>query len=941
MKPVTLRSNPALDDATWEFTFPPSSLSAPSRRPGVILGKMISLHVDAITLRVEQFPSNRVLNSDDPTKFVLLSIDKRFRFPEQPMKVAVDYVLHSHHFQTERTILLSTRSKSDKELDDRIYNLGEFRKIMNVAKRAKRIGLLFSSAQIDYNLDPRWIADIPDIPLAMRYLGYKGVLMLHPELDEKKQHLAQFRKSMKKFNTTADRTFSVVGHSKPYSFGRLNNDIIVLLSSLGISDAAFLLKQQEYFDWVSNASKDPVKALDFLACLEQYALAEKALLDGVDSEGVKREIRRLQNAEVAGARQELTKKFKSRMIIHKSRRLYGVCDPFQVLKEGEVHIRITVSRKGPATPIHGDVIIVRNPCLHPGDILKLRAVHHPKLSHLVDCLVFASVARPGHKAAPSMSSGGDLDGDEFFVCWDSDLVPKTIAESYDYPGNREFTKKEVTREDLAAHFASYNASGVAKVSALHAKWSRSSPLGALCVQCQELNALHSQSVDGANIKIPDRLATPPEPTENSGPKYILDQLEEATDQFATRFAESASRRVEIAALDQEEGELLLGQLLQSKQNSISEFELFNLAYRLSVKHKIDIRPYLAQLDFSALTTAQKHVMSSTLALSAIDCPEIWNSLVRSDILTPRDLYQRNLAQPFTLHRLYSSRLSGLTTFFEYLQMATQDYTRKVLIIQTDKRFAVGIFMRGQIPWDEDPEVNENVVVCSFMPNTASTPATLRPCTTGYRLHCSDYRLQLYNKQIADTFIFVNRASSALGTEVSTSIALQKISRTVQNQLGRVNRTPVIAIELHVVSNRDRVAHQLFDLWFEHVPTEEHVRRFQRVPVPYRFNDLEDVDWDSEEAGGLKEVFYRNIPGIPLWSNKQKHDAQSMAACLSRRMKPEIDIIMNFAIKYHAEHELFLVFDREISNSRCLFHSSRLDREISSVDVRSPESLSTG
>jgi len=46
-----------------------------------------------------------------------------------------------------------------------------------------------------------------------------------------------------------------------------------------------------------------------------------------------------------------------------------------------------------------------------GDILKLRAVHHEKLAHLVDCIVFASVAKPGHKAAPSMSSGRDLDGE--------------------------------------------------------------------------------------------------------------------------------------------------------------------------------------------------------------------------------------------------------------------------------------------------------------------------------------------------------------------------------------------------------------------------------------------------------------------------------------------------------------------------------------------------
>lgn len=74
------------------------------------------------------------------------------------------------------------QAKSDAELDDRIYRLGDFGKIMNVAKRwllavllvpaikshcmplgAKRIGLLFSEAQIDYRLDPRYIADIPDI----------------------------------------------------------------------------------------------------------------------------------------------------------------------------------------------------------------------------------------------------------------------------------------------------------------------------------------------------------------------------------------------------------------------------------------------------------------------------------------------------------------------------------------------------------------------------------------------------------------------------------------------------------------------------------------------------------------------------------------------------------------------------------------------------------
>ena len=115
-------------------------------------------------------------------------------------------------------------------------------------------------------------------------------------------------------------------------------------------------------------------------------------------------------------------------MIHKSRLIFGVCDPYSVLKEGQVHIRITSTRKGPTTPINGDVLVVRNPCLHPGehifdmistcllkelslgDCLKLRAVSDRRLSHLVDCIVFASVARPGHHSAPAMSSGGDLDG---------------------------------------------------------------------------------------------------------------------------------------------------------------------------------------------------------------------------------------------------------------------------------------------------------------------------------------------------------------------------------------------------------------------------------------------------------------------------------------------------------------------------------------------------
>lgn len=88
-------------------------------------------------------------------------------------------------------------------------------------------------------------------------------------------------------------------------------------------------------------------------------------------------------------------------------------------------------------------------------------------------------------------------------------------------------------------------------------------------------------------------------------------------------------------------------------------------------------------------------------------------------------------------------------------------------------------MRGEIAWDEDPEVNENVVVCSFLPHGTSNMSTYRPCNPGYRLHCSDANLQLYNKHRGDTFIFMTKPPAASGAEVAVSIALQKISAPVQ------------------------------------------------------------------------------------------------------------------------------------------------------------------
>jgi hypothetical protein len=88
-------------------------------------------------------------------------------------------------------------------------------------------------------------------------------------------------------------------------------------------------------------------------------------------------------------------------------------------------------------------------------------------------------------------------------------------------------------------------------------------------------------------------------------------------------------------------------------------------------------------------------------------------------------------------------------------------------------------MRGDIPWEEEPEVSDNVVAVTFMAKSSATPPTHRPCTKGYRLHCSYGRFQLYDKHIGDTFVFIGRSPSEHESDVVMSIALGKFSGVVQ------------------------------------------------------------------------------------------------------------------------------------------------------------------
>jgi regulator of nonsense transcripts 1 len=58
---------------------------------------------------------------------------------------------------------------------------------------------------------------------------------------------------------------------------------------------------------------------------------------------------------------------KCRIFVHKSRIPFGMCDAWDVLKEGECAVKVTLEENGlPHALKNTEIIVIRNPCLHPG-----------------------------------------------------------------------------------------------------------------------------------------------------------------------------------------------------------------------------------------------------------------------------------------------------------------------------------------------------------------------------------------------------------------------------------------------------------------------------------------------------------------------------------------------------------------------------------------------
>ncbi|KAJ1566029.1 hypothetical protein HK096_004040 [Nowakowskiella sp. JEL0078] len=324
--------------------------------------------------------------------------------------------------------------------------------------------------------------------IQVRLPAVKGVLLVDPSLPES---TIKIRKSMCKLPLVLEKClkrdlstklvselpFHVLDYSHPSSFVFLNHQSLALFVKRGIAVDVIKAKMKHYINAVRYMTMSPLFALNFLWITGKYDFLIK-FIHGFSEFYTK--IRQDQDTDMAAIYQfrseywerleEMQKaelkrwKKKERWVKRPEENpgnssatrtpvgdplaegadfdlrvqlpvrgvmLYGASDPSTtpILKPGECFARITMDGCASPVTLSGNVAIFRYPCYHPGDIQVMQAVSCKSLEHLIDVVLFPVL---GSRPAADKMSGGDLDGDKFYIIWETDLIPQTIIPAFSY-----------------------------------------------------------------------------------------------------------------------------------------------------------------------------------------------------------------------------------------------------------------------------------------------------------------------------------------------------------------------------------------------------------------------------------------------------------------------------------------------------------------------------
>jgi hypothetical protein len=389
-----------------------------------------------------------------------------------------------------------------------------------------------------------------------------------------------------------------------------------------------------------------------------------------------------------------------------------------------------------------------------------------------------------------------------------------MAEPAEYPGGKEFvTFGEVTGDSRAEYFARYTNASLGKVKNLYMKWAR---LGnAMSPQCQQLNRLFSQCVDGNHIRIPERLKDftaledPPSPDPTVAP-FILDILHIASTEFIHRIADihpDVSDEIDVMEV-----------FLTRDKVAMSEFELLQLVLRWCERNRKDVLEYSHLLDFSSLTDEEQIWFLSRLPPSATTPSLVRNGLLQSDLVTPEELRRFRLDQPRLYWKpVFKSTTDRIGRFLPTVSQVLETFHKKLIILTVDERLTFAIYVPKKIARASEVQVDTSVRIFAFPHSQGphSPNYKVLPTKVNYRLFCDEHVFQLYERQRGNTWIFLRRpqgddslyrneknkgdkrrkrektVQEGINFDCKASIALDKVSRDIQQHIGKVQQNGVL------------------------------------------------------------------------------------------------------------------------------------------------------
>jgi hypothetical protein len=770
---------------------------------------------------------------------------------------------HSASQLRERECVLynETNLGERSKIQDRF---GDFRSIRPDHKRAARIGMLLSSAESKVWLDESSIIKIDDVKrngynftdgcgkvsfqtaeeltealgighlyvhqepkvpsvFQIRFKGCKGVLAL----DQEVPHGIQIRPSLVKFEWHLHKGQShplrIVenGYSKPNETGRINKQFIQLLSSLGIPDEVFEKKQWEHLRNVEQLLINQEVAMLYLSAFGQFSLTEKLLETGITGvveqylKKMKRDIKRGNTVETSDQKPR-SKAEKLQIPIAQSRLVFGICDPSNCLLYGQCFFQPTI-RGRPKVLVETKVLVGRNPSHHPGDMRVLECVDVPKCHHLVDCIVFPV---QGDRPHADEMSGGDLDGDKFFVCWDQELVPHKTEEPCSY----KFTQKRRQlgspfRDPMVSLFAQYDHRILGYVDRLFNEWADAR--GAGSGECKCLSDLSSKAVDAAKtgdkVDIPKALRHPPKAVHGN---FIWQKMEDKAKLFVQDQLMNDLGSVEMKEISIER----MSNVLSDLMGTMPDYWLFRLAWKWWKATSTPVSQFkclLEYIDFSNMTLEQRQLAMLDLIPEQASTPIIpqlvvFNALYSSAIFNEEDLAYFYLDKFGSGWRCLKS-LSAQSLTAPVMTSLLQYPHPKLLVFEFQLggvHWGLGLFLSGYFPFDSQ---EKNVVsfgdskdcrMVTFLAIHAEEPTRETCCIPdSYSLLWENGIFQLYEGKRTQTFVFMDVREG----QPMASVALNRFRSGVKDRAPtKLRREFSVSLEVYAWTNEDE---QLLDLIF--------------------------------------------------------------------------------------------------------------------------------